>query len=363
MNKIISLLVIMLLTFQLTAQPKVINIHGDVNDTSIRTIKITYPTDGELSKWDSKVIAVANGVFSASFQLPFPTNVGIAYGNRYFDKNYIFSDVNILIDTAGDLQITGSPWQSEYENEFAPFIQSNEKVYDSLMSFYRRYGGEFQKIVNDSVILFRERYGLQRADLLYEYIKLHPNSYIALWDIRHFASIPASYKYFDFEKLFSSFSQQMQQGSFMNALKEKIALSNRLQPGQVFPEEFFKGYEQTKNVIKENCRFYLIDFWYSHCGPCIAEFPRLKEIYNRFKSKGFNILSISIDTQQDEKDYRIAIQKYDLPWSHIWDKDGALSKKFNVNSFPTYILLDKDDRIIQYGIKTNQLEAFLKEKL
>jgi cytochrome oxidase Cu insertion factor (SCO1/SenC/PrrC family) len=107
----------------------------------------------------------------------------------------------------------------------------------------------------------------------------------------------------------------------------------------------------------------LIDFWYSHCGPCVARFPKLKEIYTQFHDKGFDIVSISVDRQKDKKDYVAAIEKNKLTWNHVWDKDGVTADKFNINLFPTYILLDKNDRIINYAIQANQLEAFLKENL
>ena len=261
------------------------------------------------------------------------------------------------------MDITGSSIQDEYENEFLPFFQSNDRVYDSLMSFYKKYGSDFPEIVKDTVSLLRERYGYQRANLLDEYIKLHPNSYIALWNIYYFVSIPSSYKYFNFEKLFSSFSKQMQKQPFISTLKKKIRESEKMQVGQILPKDFFKGYEQMQSKISKNSQYYLINFWYSHCGPCIAGFPKLKEIYNQFHTKGFDIVSISVDQQKDKKDYLAAIKKNNLVWNHVWDKDGEVAKKFNINAFPTYILLDKNNRIINQGIRLNQLATFLKENL
>jgi thiol-disulfide isomerase/thioredoxin len=155
----------------------------------------------------------------------------------------------------------------------------------------------------------------------------------------------------------------MQEQSFISALKEKIRESRKMQVGQIFPQDFFKGYEPMQSKIKSNTQYYLIDFWYSHCAPCIARFPKLKEIYNTFHDRGFDIVSISVDKQKDKEDYSAAIKKNKLTWNHAWDKDGITAEKFNINTFPTYILLDKNDRIINYDIQDNQLEAFLKKKL
>lgn len=363
MNFFISLLLLFFLSLQLIAQTKTINIHGVVKDTTIKSVEISHMLDAKLSKWDNKKLDVVNGVFSTSLQIPFATKMVISYGNREFDKNYINDDTEILIDKVGKMQIIRSPIQEEYENEFLPFFQSNNRLYDSLISFYRKYDKDFPKSIKDSVTLLRERYGHQRADLLGAYIKKHPDSYVALWDINYFVSIPASHKYFDFENLFSSFSNQTQQEPFINILRKKIADSNKMQVGQIFPKDFFNGHEQMQNKIKNNCKYYLIDFWYSYCGPCIAGFPRLKEIYNQFHERGFDIVSISSDQQSDEANYLAAIKKSSLTWNNVWDKDGVLSKKFNINTYPMYILLDKNDKVISYDIKADQLEAFLKENL
>jgi thiol-disulfide isomerase/thioredoxin len=149
----------------------------------------------------------------------------------------------------------------------------------------------------------------------------------------------------------------------MSVLKEKLQESAKMQVGQIFPNDFFKGYEQMQSKIKKNNQYYLIDFWYSHCAPCAKGFPKLKEIYNQFHGKGFDIVSISVDKQKDNKDYLAAIKKYRLEWNHVWDKDGVTTEKFNINGFPTYILLDKNGKIINANIQAGQLEAFLKQNL
>jgi thiol-disulfide isomerase/thioredoxin len=367
MKRIIFLHVFSLMMLQVVAQTKTVNIHGVVKDTAVKSIEITHPVDDKLSKWVNTNVNIVNGVFNTSIQVPFPVEISITYGSKGNRKNYVYDDTKVLIDTAGTLHIIGSPIQDEYENEFLPFFQLNNQTYDSLRSFYGRnyqqYGQDFPKLVKDSAIFLQEKYYHQRADLLKEYIKRHPDSYVPLWDLNYFVAMTPTYQYFDFEKLFSSFSNGMQQQSFINVLKEKIKESDKIQVGQLFPKAFFKGQEQLQSKLEKNSQYYLIDFWYSHCAPCVARFPKLKEIYAQFHGKGFDIVSISVDKQKDKKDYSAAIQKYSLAWNHVWDKDGVTAEKFSINVFPTYILLNKDGQIINADIQDNELEAFLKKNL
>ncbi len=97
--------------------------------------------------------------------------------------------------------------------------------------------------------------------------------------------------------------------------------------------------------------------------PCIAGFPRLREIYNSFHNKGFDIISISVDNPGYKRNYEEAIKKNNLTWNHIWDKNGTNAKKYNINAFPTYILVNSNGLIIKSDIQLNELEAFLKENL
>jgi thiol-disulfide isomerase/thioredoxin len=367
MKQIILLPLISLMVLQLVAQTKTVNIHGVVQDTSVKSIELSHVVDDKFSKWEYTKVEVVNGAFNTSIQVPFPVEINIAFGPRVYGKNFIYSDAEILIDSAGKPHITGSPMQDEYENEFLTFFHANDQVRDSFRAwyngYYQKYGQDFPKLITDSINLSLEKFYAQRAKLLEEYIKLHPDSYVALWDIYYLIAMTPAKQYVDFEKLFSSFSNGMQQHSFINVLKEKIMGAARMQTGQLFPEEFFKGHEQMQSNIKNYNQYYLVDFWYSHCAPCAKEFPKLKEIYSQFHRRGFDIISISVDKQRDEKDYLAAIKKFRLSWNHVWDKDGVEAEKFNIHLFPTYILLDKNGRIINPDIRSNQLEAFLKQNL
>lgn len=367
MKKVLLLPFISFMMLQGVAQTKTVNILGIVKDTTVKSIEISHPVDATLSKWEDTKLNVVNGSFNTTIQIPFPAEITIVYGDRPYFKNFIYTDTKILIDSASKLHIIGSPVQDEYEKEFLPFFLSNEKAFDSLRSFDSRnrekYGDDFPKSIRDTKTLLRDQYYYQKAQLLGEYIKLHPDSYVALWDLQYYAHLSPVHRYFDFEKLFSSFSKQMQQQPIINVLKEKVKNAAKMQVGQPFPEDFFKGYEPMQTNIQKNNHYYLIDFWYSHCAPCVAEFPKLKQIYDHFHGKGFDIVSISVDKQKDKSDYLGAIKKYSLAWNHVWDKDGVTAEKFNIHSFPTYILLDKNGRIINSDIQAKELEAFLKEKL
>ena len=108
----------------------------------------------------------------------------------------------------------------------------------------------------------------------------------------------------------------------------------------------------------------LIDFWATWCKPCIAEIPRIKGVYDRYRDKGFEIVGISFDSKRsDLKDY-IAGQRMD--WPQYFDGrgwDSKIGERFSIRSIPTMWLLDKQGRIISTKVRGSNLERYLREAL
>lgn len=109
----------------------------------------------------------------------------------------------------------------------------------------------------------------------------------------------------------------------------------------------------------------LIDFWASWCGPCRQENPNVVKAYNRFKDKGFEIYSVSLD--KDKASWVKAIEKDGLLWpSHVSDLkywQSAAAQTYGVNGIPATFLLDKDGKIIGKNLRGEALEKKLEEVL
>lgn len=107
----------------------------------------------------------------------------------------------------------------------------------------------------------------------------------------------------------------------------------------------------------------LLDFWATWCEPCLASLPGLRDLNKRFgKDNSFVMISVSLDSDEDEAKWKEFIAKEKMIWVQYRDREKKVQRAFRVNAFPTYILLDADG-VIRYrsvGMSLNK-EALLED--
>ena len=93
----------------------------------------------------------------------------------------------------------------------------------------------------------------------------------------------------------------------------------------------------------------LLDFWAVWNGFCVGEVLRVKKIYDTYKDKGFDIIGVSLDT--DETKLRNYLTENDIPWRQIYsglERQSPLAQRYDVRSIPTRWLIDRDGKLIAY---------------
>ncbi len=88
----------------------------------------------------------------------------------------------------------------------------------------------------------------------------------------------------------------------------------------------------------------LLDFWATWCRPCVAAVPELRRLHRKLAGEPFVLLSVSGD--REEGDLKRFIAKNRMDWRHTWDPGKQLGSGFQIESFPTYILLDPSGVIL-----------------
>ena len=105
----------------------------------------------------------------------------------------------------------------------------------------------------------------------------------------------------------------------------------------------------------------LIDFWASWCGPCRVSNKGFTKLYPKYKSKGFEILAISLD--DNDGAWKKAIAKDKVTWPQVIDRgvwEAKTAMTWNIMALPTSYLVDKEGRLIAMDLEMKDLEKMLK---
>ena len=107
----------------------------------------------------------------------------------------------------------------------------------------------------------------------------------------------------------------------------------------------------------------LLDFWATNCPPCIAELPNIKQLYAQLHDKGFEIVGISLDG--DDQLVEQFSKQAGMTWRQIVDRQSVetLRERYHVRTIPSLYILDKKGTISQVDVKGRDLRRTVTELL
>jgi thiol-disulfide isomerase/thioredoxin len=113
-----------------------------------------------------------------------------------------------------------------------------------------------------------------------------------------------------------------------------------LKIGEKFPDFTFTDLDGKTHRLSDYAGA-LLDFWATWCAPCIADLPRLRER----NAHGVQIIGINVDQNQDE------VRAMHLPWpqTELSTIRDLVERRARIQAYPTYVLLDRDHRIVAVG--------------
>ena len=128
--------------------------------------------------------------------------------------------------------------------------------------------------------------------------------------------------------------------------------------GETFQGQSFRLNEYEGRVV-------LVDYWATWCGPCVAEYPQIRKLYDKYHGRGFDVVGISMDADRD------SLAKYlkekDVPWVVLNDAETGgkhpSTEYYSIQTVPAMFLVGRDGKVISTAVEVSKLEAILEDLL
>ncbi len=102
----------------------------------------------------------------------------------------------------------------------------------------------------------------------------------------------------------------------------------------------------------------VINFWGTWCPPCRKEIPDLVKVYNEFKGRGVQVVSLALnDTPDQVKDYA---QKAQMDWVMLMGDQDIAQTFGGIRGVPTTIFYDRSGKEVGRFVGGRDYETFKK---
>jgi thiol-disulfide isomerase/thioredoxin len=363
---LIAILSILAMTFGFSQNEISIKVTGNIFNTTVDSVSISQYFGNRFVD-HIKAPIKKNGDFSLVGKVPSPDfyvlRVGDSRVNLILRPN---SDIQIYAD-GKDVNTFGNIVGSDESSNMKKFIlemqlwnMKKENAQNALQA-----NPENRELIERELQADYTRFISQRQSFIAE----NPNSPALLPAL---STVDPNADWTTFEAIAKqlenclpgSATVQSNYDSYLGLKAQKEAMEF-LSPGKVAPdfEELMVDGKTKMKLSDLRGKVVLLDFWASWCGPCRRENPTVVGLYEKYKDKGFTVMSVSLD--KDGEKWKQAIEQDKLSWPYhvsdlkAWSSEAA--KLYQVKGIPFTVLIDKEGKIIDTKLRGDALRMELEK--
>ncbi len=98
-------------------------------------------------------------------------------------------------------------------------------------------------------------------------------------------------------------------------------------------------------LLLQGSDYYVLDFWFLACPPCIHDHKEINSSYEKFKQRSIEIISISTD--ENVSQWKSYLSNHNYNWrNYLQTNKNTITNQLSIHSFPVYIIVNKQGNII-----------------
>ena len=165
------------------------------------------------------------------------------------------------------------------------------------------------------------------------------------------------------EAIISKLPEELLQDETVAYMKKGLDARKATAEGMMFTDftvEHVYGYDRSMNPqpLKQEVKFsdyvgkgtyVLVDFWSPWCGPCRREIPNIQTVYEQYKDKGLQVLSLAVWERKPQSHTIETAAQLGMDWLHINNCGQIPTDIYGVEGIPHLMLIGPDGTILKRG--------------
>ena len=165
------------------------------------------------------------------------------------------------------------------------------------------------------------------------------------------------------DEIISNMPAEMLENEKVAYLKKGLDARKATAEGKMYTDftvEHVYGYDRSvdpqplKKEVKfseyvGNGKYVLVDFWSPWCGPCRREMPNIKTVYEQYKDKGLEVISLTVWEKKPQSHTFETAAQLEMDWTVVTNCGSVPTDIYGVEGIPHLMLIGPDGTILKRG--------------